>query len=151
MTPIYLNNYKNLVEQRLMQVLQLGFQARTGASPVADTTALAALDVTAIADGDLCYVTTPGTVYQYSRYAAAGIAPAIVPAAYPGACWVAASIPATYGPNWRAPLLAQGSGALKAVVMPTNEELMIARETVRLLTVPTRAIPKHDATPILKK
>jgi acetate kinase len=30
---------------------------------------------------------------------------------------------------------------LKAIVMPTNEELMIARETVRLLTVPSKAIP----------
>jgi acetate kinase len=30
---------------------------------------------------------------------------------------------------------------LKAIVMPTNEELMIARETVRLLTVPTMVIP----------
>jgi acetate kinase len=30
---------------------------------------------------------------------------------------------------------------LKAIVMPTNEELMIARETVRLLTVPCTATP----------
>jgi acetate kinase len=30
---------------------------------------------------------------------------------------------------------------LKAIVMPTNEELMIARETVRLLTVPSKTIP----------
>ena len=34
---------------------------------------------------------------------------------------------------------------LKAVVMPTNEELMIARETVRLLTVPERVIPTPAA------
>ena len=30
---------------------------------------------------------------------------------------------------------------LKAIVMPTNEELMIARETARLLTVPSKAVP----------
>ncbi len=36
--------------------------------------------------------------------------------------------------------------SLKAVVMPTNEELMIARETVRLLTVPTRAIHSPPET-----
>jgi acetate kinase len=35
---------------------------------------------------------------------------------------------------------------LKAVVMPTNEELMIARETVRLLTVPTRALHNPPET-----
>lgn len=33
---------------------------------------------------------------------------------------------------------------LKAIVMPTNEELMIARETVRLLTVPCQAGPAAD-------
>ena len=36
---------------------------------------------------------------------------------------------------------------LKAIVMPTNEELMIARETARLLTVPTKAIPSPAASP----
>jgi acetate kinase len=34
---------------------------------------------------------------------------------------------------------------LKAIVMPTNEELMIARETVRLLTVPCKVIPAPAA------
>jgi acetate kinase len=33
---------------------------------------------------------------------------------------------------------------LKAIVMPTNEELMIARETVRLLTVPSKVLPACD-------
>lgn len=47
-------------------------------------------------------------------------------------------------------IISTAASSLKAVVMPTNEELMIARETVRLLTVPSRAIPKHDSTPILK-
>lgn len=37
---------------------------------------------------------------------------------------------------------------LQAIVMPTNEELMIARETVRLLTVPSKAIPAVDAAPV---
>ena len=41
----------------------------------------------------------------------------------------------------RAGLVSTADSALKIVVMPTNEELMIARETVRLLTIPRCAIP----------
>ena len=50
----------------------------------------------------------------------------------------------------KAAVISTPASALKAVVMPTNEELMIARETVRLLTVPSRAIPKHDGAPVSK-
>jgi acetate kinase len=38
-------------------------------------------------------------------------------------------------------IISSPESKLKAIVMPTNEELMIARETVRLLTVPSRALP----------
>ncbi len=43
-------------------------------------------------------------------------------------------------------IISTPESTLKAVVMPTNEELMIARETVKLLTVPTRAI--HAPPPV---
>jgi acetate kinase len=41
----------------------------------------------------------------------------------------------------RPTIISTPDSKLKAIVMPTNEELMIARETVRLLTVPTKIIP----------
>lgn len=124
MTPIYLSDYKSKLEQALLQLLQLAFQKRIGASPVANLAALRALDVSALADGDLCFVTgegEAGVVYQYSRYAASGVTPDVLPTAYPGARWVAATLPATYGPNWRAPLLARSQGILKAVILFAGE------------------------------
>lgn len=125
MTPIYLHNYKNLVEQAMMQLLQLAFQARIAASPVANIAALQALDVSALSDGDLCYVTDAGSgsplVYRYERHASSGTAPTTIPAAFPNARWVASTIPASYGPNWRAPLLSRATGALRAVVLFAGE------------------------------
>ena len=44
----------------------------------------------------------------------------------------------------RPAIISTPDSTLKAIVMPTNEELMIARETVRLLTVP-KAIPAIPA------
>jgi acetate kinase len=41
----------------------------------------------------------------------------------------------------RPALISTPESKLKAIVMPTNEELMIARETVRLLTVPAKTMP----------
>jgi len=38
-------------------------------------------------------------------------------------------------------IISTPESTLKAIVMPTNEELMIARETVRLLSVPPKIIP----------
>ena len=45
----------------------------------------------------------------------------------------------------RPAIISTPDSKLKAIVMPTNEELMIARETVRLLTVPTKAIPTPNS------
>ncbi|MEI6516795.1 MAG: hypothetical protein WCO77_12540, partial [bacterium] len=45
----------------------------------------------------------------------------------------------------RPAIISTPESKLKAIVMPTNEELMIARETVRLLTVPTKAIPTPNS------
>ena len=45
----------------------------------------------------------------------------------------------------RPAIISTPDSRLKAIVMPTNEELMIARETVKLLTVPTKAIPTQDS------
>jgi acetate kinase len=43
-------------------------------------------------------------------------------------------------------IISTPSSTLKAIVMPTNEELMIARETVRLLTVPCTSSPGANPT-----
>jgi acetate kinase len=45
----------------------------------------------------------------------------------------------------RPALISAPESRMKAVVMPTNEELMIARETTRLLTIPSRAAPVAHA------
>jgi acetate kinase len=51
----------------------------------------------------------------------------------------------------RAAIVSTPESKLKAIVMPTNEELMIARETVRLLTVPARGLPaNHNHVPAAK-
>ena len=42
-------------------------------------------------------------------------------------------------------IISTAESKLKAIVMPTNEELMIARETLRLLSVPSNAIPPCPA------
>ncbi|MEI6563732.1 MAG: acetate kinase [bacterium] len=45
-------------------------------------------------------------------------------------------------------IISTPESTLKAIVMPTNEELMIARETVRLLIIPSKAIsPTHCGSP----
>ncbi len=45
----------------------------------------------------------------------------------------------------RPAIISTPESKLKAIVMPTNEELMIARETVKLLTVPSKAIPTPNS------
>jgi len=52
----------------------------------------------------------------------------------------------------KAAIISTPESTLKAIVMPTNEELMIARETVRLLTVPckTAACPDPNGAPTVK-
>lgn len=148
MTPIYLHNYKNAVERQLMQVLQLAFQRRCAASPVADLAALAAVDVTDLADGDLCYVTDAGggapRVYQYGRFAGSGVAPATVPAAFPAARWVASTLPASYGPNWRAPLLSRATGTMQAVQLFAGEG-SISDKFERLLAAAPALMLEHRA------
>jgi len=47
----------------------------------------------------------------------------------------------------RPAIVSTPDSTLKAIVMPTNEELMIARETSRLLTVPSKAIPTPHSYP----
>lgn len=144
MTPIYLHNYKSLVEQKIMQLLQLAFQRRIPASPVANQAALAALDVSAIADGDLCYVTDVSRVYQYGRHADAGVAPSVIPAAYPSARWVASTLPASYGPNWRAPLLSKSTGALKAVQLFAGEDAT-SEKFARIMAATPSLMLEHRA------
>ena len=118
MSTLTINNYKSEVERTLLTVLRLAFLRR---STVANLSALAALDVSATADGELAYVTDQARVYAYSRFSGAVvasptiIAPTTIPSAYSGARWIRQESGVSYGPNWRAPVHARTSGKLQAI------------------------------------
>lgn len=123
MITLTIDGYKPLLEAQLLLALRLAFKRRT---VVADLAALAALPVEAVADGDLAFVTAETRVYLYDRFsgAAAGpgvVVPAALPTRHPGARWLAATLPATYGPDWRRLLQAQPTGLLREIELYTGD------------------------------
>lgn len=124
-------NHLTVVERALHRALKLAFLKRFPA--VADLTALAAAQLTAVVDGGLLYVTAESNLYEWAASSQAtpdGVnVVAMAGRTLPGR-WLRVVSPLTWGPNANAPLTQRTAGYCLAVELYEGEGLDAQLERV---------------------